>query len=120
MIQPMDLREAMNDKIRTNSNVIPTLLPYIRQQLPAQGSESKKDKAVVSRKRTTDSSPGSRSAEKKQRPMSSIKEVDSESEELETGALGMIQASGIVASNQNILREYIKTNRIVDIRTFLI
>ena len=65
IIQPMDLREAMKDKIRTNSNLIPTLLLYIRQQLLAQASESKKDKAVVSRKRTTNSSPGSRSAEKK-------------------------------------------------------
>ena len=75
---------------------------------------------MVSRKRTTDSSPGSRSVEKKQRPMASIKEVDLESEELETGAPGMIEASGIVASNQNILRENIKASKIVDSRTFLI
>ena len=34
MIQPVDLREAMKDKIRTNSNLIPMLLPYKRQQLP--------------------------------------------------------------------------------------
>ena len=52
--------------------------------------------------------------------MASIKEVDSESEKMETGAPGMIQLSGIVASNQNILREYIRANKIVDIRTFLI
>ena len=31
MIQPVDLREALKDNIRTNSNLIPTLLPYIRQ-----------------------------------------------------------------------------------------
>lgn len=120
MIQPVALRKAMKDKIRTNSNLIPTLLPYIRQQHPAQGSESKKEKVMVSKKRTTDSSPGSRSAEKKQRPMASIKEVNSESEEMDTGAPGMTKALGIVASNQNILRENIKANKIIDVRTFLI
>ena len=85
MIQPVDLREALKNKIRTNSNMIPTLLPYIQQQLLAQDLESKKEKAETSKQRTTDSSPSSRSVEKKQRQMASIKETESKSEKWKQG-----------------------------------
>ena len=39
---------------------------------------------------------------------------------MDTGVPSMLQISGIVSSNQNVLRENIKANKIVDVRNFLI
>ena len=73
---------------------------------------------MASKKRIIDSSPGSKSAEKKLKPMANIKETESKSGEMETRAPGMLQTYGIVALNQNILRENIKAIKLLILGNF--
>ena len=77
MIQPMDFKEAMKDKIRTNSNLIPHFShTFINNFLPKAQRAKRTRHWLPGRERLTILQV--QRVEKKQRPMANIKEIDIE------------------------------------------